>query len=92
MSRHFESTRKVETLKDSRLIDYAEYWDNEASEFLLVSSEYGGTDLSTCLIFHKASRCYESIDDSDIAREVMARMRDAGVPVVHVDDLKKLGD
>lgn len=77
-------------MDDARLADFVGYWNAEAIEFLLVSSERGSADLSTCLIYHKPSRCYELIEDSGIAREVKARMRDVGVPIVHIDDLKKL--
>ncbi|QDT40157.1 hypothetical protein Pan241w_02130 [Gimesia alba] len=78
-------------MDDKKLTEYAEYWDIEGSEFLLVSSEHNSSDWTKCLIYHKESGCYEIIEDSDISQEVMLRMHNAGVPIVHVDDLKKLG-
>lgn len=76
-------------MDDSQLNEYAAYWGDEAEEFLLVSSGADLNDLSDCLIFHKESRCYDVIEDDEVSLEVKNRMREAGVPVVHMDDLNK---
>lgn len=75
-------------MDDSQLTAYAAYWGDEAAEFLLVTSDENLTDLSHCLILHKESGCYDVIEDDEVYLEVMTRMYEAGVPVVHKDDLK----
>lgn len=76
-------------MDDNRLAEYADYWGGESSGFLLVSSSVD-KELASCLIYHKESRCYEAIDDQDVASEVMKRMRNAGVPIVGLDHVRSL--
>ena len=76
-------------MDDNSLNEFADYWGKDADEFLLVSSKPDSSDLSHCLILHQESRCYEAIEDSELALEVMTRMQAAGVPVVYLDDIRK---
>jgi hypothetical protein len=65
--------------------EYRAMWTTDRTQWVLVREDADDSSSGFLLPFHRTTRSARIIDDQAVAEAVVARMLDAGVPVV--DDL-----
>ncbi len=58
--------------------EFAYIFEDKSSRYVLVQSEYGSSDLSTCVVYDLNEKMALIIEDDEIAYEVLKRLQDLG--------------
>lgn len=69
-------------MKSKDLEELRELWEDKTGRYVLIQSERGSTDPTTCVAYDLQTQTGLVIEDDDLADEVMAKMAASGVPML----------